>query len=304
VALIASGVASSASAVDGVLEINQACAAGAGCFTGDTAGFPVQISSRGSYRLTGNLTPPNQNTNLFEITAAAVSLDLNGFTIAGTNNFTGPNGGSCSASGSGIGVHGSANDVVVANGDVRGMGSHGIDLGTASAGARVERVIAVDNCGIGIRVPLTSSVHDSVALENGSHGIVGGAGSRVSDCVAHRNGSEGIRSSADTGALAVEGSVSTTNGGDGIFGGSRSAIIGCVGSDNFDDGIEAQVNSQVLESIANRNSDRGVTVAGDPANGTATVIGLIEATGNLGTAISGGTRIGCTESNLDPKQCP
>ncbi len=32
-------------AVDGVLEINQACAVNTGCFAGDTAGFPVIIAS-------------------------------------------------------------------------------------------------------------------------------------------------------------------------------------------------------------------------------------------------------------------
>src|SRR5262245_32414033 len=37
-----------ASASDGVLEINQTCAA-VGCFQGDSAGFPVTINSAGSY---------------------------------------------------------------------------------------------------------------------------------------------------------------------------------------------------------------------------------------------------------------
>jgi hypothetical protein len=41
-------------AVDGVLEINQACVS-VGCFPGDLAGFPVTISSTGSYRLTSSL---------------------------------------------------------------------------------------------------------------------------------------------------------------------------------------------------------------------------------------------------------
>jgi hypothetical protein len=39
---------------DGKLEINQSCIA-VGCFPGDTAGFPVTITSSGSYLLTGNL---------------------------------------------------------------------------------------------------------------------------------------------------------------------------------------------------------------------------------------------------------
>jgi hypothetical protein len=40
--------ATPALAVDGVLEINQTCAVQTGCFSGDTAGFPVTISASGA----------------------------------------------------------------------------------------------------------------------------------------------------------------------------------------------------------------------------------------------------------------
>ncbi len=62
IALLAVGLTSPALAVDGVLEINQACA-DSGCFSGDGAGFPVIISAAGSYRLTSNLVVPNENTD-------------------------------------------------------------------------------------------------------------------------------------------------------------------------------------------------------------------------------------------------
>ena len=44
-------------AVDGVLEINHTCAVQTGCFSGDTAGYPVTIDGTAgrSYRLTGDL---------------------------------------------------------------------------------------------------------------------------------------------------------------------------------------------------------------------------------------------------------
>ena len=70
-------------AEDGVFEINQSCAVNTGCVTGDTAGFPVTITTTGSFRLTGNLTVPNENTDGISISANSVSLDLNGFEIAG-----------------------------------------------------------------------------------------------------------------------------------------------------------------------------------------------------------------------------
>lgn len=50
---------------------------------GDSAGFPVTISLPGSYRLSGNLTVPDADTDAILITADNITLDLNGFTIAG-----------------------------------------------------------------------------------------------------------------------------------------------------------------------------------------------------------------------------
>ena len=40
----------------GRLEINQICAVETGCFPGDAAGFPVTLTTPGSYALTGNLS--------------------------------------------------------------------------------------------------------------------------------------------------------------------------------------------------------------------------------------------------------
>ena len=73
--------AATALAADGVVEINQACAL-AGCFAGDAAGFPVSITSSGSYVLTSDLAPGA--TDAISIPADDVTVDLNGFTIAGT----------------------------------------------------------------------------------------------------------------------------------------------------------------------------------------------------------------------------
>ena len=68
---------------DGVLEINQTCAA-TGCFAGDAAGFPVTISASGSYRLTGDLTPSQGSA--VSITAPHVTFDLSGFELIGAGS--------------------------------------------------------------------------------------------------------------------------------------------------------------------------------------------------------------------------
>ena len=116
-------------ATDGVLEINQACAASAtGCFPGDAAGLPVTITQSGSYRLTGDLTVPNLNTTAIDVESDDVSIDLKGFAIRGPNQCV-P--GNCNSVGGGSSV---GRDFVliprqrisVRNGLIVGVGGNGI----------------------------------------------------------------------------------------------------------------------------------------------------------------------------------
>ncbi len=64
-ALLLLALAGPALAVDGVAEINQTCAVQTGCFSGDTAGYPVSIegSAGRSYRLTSDLVIQSVNSN-------------------------------------------------------------------------------------------------------------------------------------------------------------------------------------------------------------------------------------------------
>ena len=76
-------------AVDGEKLINMAKVATGGLTPGDTAGFPVTISQPGSYKLSGNLTVPNANTNAILITSDHVTVNLNGFAILGPTDCSG-----------------------------------------------------------------------------------------------------------------------------------------------------------------------------------------------------------------------
>jgi len=132
-ALAAAIIAASAvpaQAGEGVIQINQAKALAGGVTAGDGAGFPVTISAPGSYRLTGDLTVPNANTNAVSITADSVTLDLNGFSIAGptTCTYSYPNVTCGGTEGTGTGVVAATSRVTVRNGRVRGMGSDAIEL--------------------------------------------------------------------------------------------------------------------------------------------------------------------------------
>ena len=69
-------------AVDGVVLIDQARAVAGNITPGDAPGFPVSITRAGSYKLAGNLLAP-EGVNGIEISSSNVTLDLNGFTLAG-----------------------------------------------------------------------------------------------------------------------------------------------------------------------------------------------------------------------------
>src|SRR6266851_8204448 len=139
-----------ASAMEGVIEINQAKVAAQG-------GFPFTINHPGSYRLTGSLNPGHRDA--IEVFASPVSIDLNGFSIIGDAGNIG----------SGILAGQNVGDVAVSNGSVRGM-SAGIDLHDDS---RVERVRATSN-GSGILCGDRCSAVGNDASHNAGLGL--GAG--------------------------------------------------------------------------------------------------------------------------------
>ena len=195
-------VASSAHAVDGVIEINEASAAVGGITAGDTAGFPVTISEPGSYRLTSDLTVPNSNTGGILITASHVTVDLNGFTISG------PGG---TGTGDGVLSESPVTNVTVRNGSVRDMGDVGVRLfGDVS---RAEDVTAVGNGGIGIQLGVAGAAEDCVASGNGTIGIVVSRGVALGN-IADDNGTDGIVAGA--GSVVKNNSISR-NDEDGIF---------------------------------------------------------------------------------------
>ena len=147
-------LASPAYAVDGVIEINHARALAGGVTASDTAGYPVTIDTGGSYRLTNDLTVPDENTTGISITGTAqnVTIDLNGFSITGPNACSGGGASiSCTFGGGGHGILMSqgADSVRIMNGAIQGMGGSGIAGSTVPA--LVEGVTLSENGGHGIR---------------------------------------------------------------------------------------------------------------------------------------------------------
>jgi hypothetical protein len=199
-----------ARAVDGVLEINQACAVNTGCFAGDSPGFPVTIAGgSGSFRLTSSLSTNSGSTTFIEITPVFTNtgfvIDLNGFSMTCEDTF----GGDCSPqTGGGRGVSASGvSKVTVMNGGIVNVGFRGVELG--------------DDC----------VVKDTRITQVGGTAIVGGH-----NCQILRNLVEGNHDGilAFNGALVANNTV-VGNGfsSGGIFLGEGCKVIGNVVRDNF-----------------------------------------------------------------------
>jgi parallel beta-helix repeat protein len=320
-------------ATDGVIEINQARALVGGVTSGDGAGFPVLIDSAGSYRLTGNLVAP-ASTEGIRVSASAVTLDLNGFSISG------------SGSGNLDGVIiTAASNVEVRNGTIRDFPENGIRT-TICAGCRVIDMRLLNNGWAGALMEDYALIRGCTASGNGNTGLYGRDSSSFINNVAHNNDFSGIYISGNGGGL-IEGNTSYNNGWDGITGGiSQTAngivirnnssygntnhgiqsyggtVVGNTTSGNDVDGINISASAARVQgnrSTGNgddgiqSNGTSGVSVTDNVVTGNLyglylhadTTIGGNTATGNTTSDLAGGPGVRIACSNISGIQiCP
>ncbi|HKJ16913.1 MAG TPA: right-handed parallel beta-helix repeat-containing protein [Xanthomonadales bacterium] len=224
-----------ARATDGVLEINQACAIGPGCFNGDDPGLPVTITIPGSYRLTGNLGLNNvagpPQVNLININNDDVSLDLNGFAIRCSNALTGnPCGG-----GNSVAIFVQGEQVRIFDGIIFGFPTAGIS-GINGENFHIENLIVSDIAGSGITV---------------------GIRSRIEDCTVNDTGGRGISAGFDS--LIIKNTVRGA-GDDGIWVGAYSLVRNNTSNGNTGNGFRVNGESIVASNIAS-NNQRGFSLA-------------------------------------------
>lgn len=229
-------LSTTAMAGDGTIEINQARALAGGVTASDAAGFPVTVDAPGSYVLTSNLNTTLEADGAIQITADDVTLDLNGFTIAGPVTCTGS--GSTLDCGSGIGgtgVDSTGDGTVVMNGVVRGFASDGIDLDIS---CRVEDVTVTENRSAGLRIDDDCIAVGVIASLNAATGVMGAAatGAVLLTSSARGNKISGIRMSSIS---SVQGCAANGNGADGIELGSSAVAVYNASSENGSDGIYA-----------------------------------------------------------------
>jgi parallel beta-helix repeat protein len=209
--------AASAGAVDGTIEINQAKVQAA-------AGFPYKITSSGSYRLTGNLTVP-ASTDGIDVTAANVTIDLNGFLI------TGP--GSTESIPIGINASGKS-DVTVENGTVTGFGT----------GAQVG----------------PSGIVKNVHADANGFGINGGNNTLIEGCTANNSTQpSGVAIFCAAGCV-ISGNTANGNPNIGIGSGNGSVISGNVAFHNTTGtGIYCQGTGCLITGNTAFNNGVGIT---------------------------------------------
>jgi len=257
--------AAPASAVDGVIEISQGSVEAAG-------GFPFNIDTAGSYRLTSNLVYTSPNTVAIRVRegGAGSTIDLNGFAIIGpTNCAVSPEGPiACVNTGNGDAIQSlaSADGVTVKNGRVQGAGRAGINL--LGDHGSVRNVHATQNGATGIRTVVGGTLADNRADLNGGHGLEASAVAVVNGNLAHRNGGDGIRCAT---AASIEGNISSGNGASGIVAGSHSLVRNNVAYENGSFGLNLQ--SPTDTGVGYTNNVFGLNAA--------TAAGTIDLGGNV-----------------------
>jgi hypothetical protein len=229
------------------VEINQDCAVNTGCLAGDTAGYPVTISTPGSYRLGGNLTSANEDTTFIEISTSGVTLDLNGFGLFGAVAcYNTDSDIACTpAGGTGNGVHVTAatvpysyHNIIIKNGVIQGMGNNGVD------------------CENFCRL------QDLSVAQSGNNGIDSNRPGLIEGCTVQLSNMDGINVSGGT----IRDSQSLWNGNDGMVTGA-GILSGNYVAGNYDDGIVCQ-NCVLIDNISAGNYWTGFEFSGDhPAFG-------------------------------------
>jgi hypothetical protein len=244
-----------------------------------------KITQPGSYYLTGNITGTAGKHGI-EIASSGVTLDLGGFDLVGQ--------GPASGAFDGISVTvNSLTNITVKNGSVRNWGDGGVDLGFLANGARVEKVAASGNGGIGISGAIACVITDCTAFSNGAvtpppvgglAGIRASNGSTISNCSASSNSGPGIYvnhgcsisgcstyfngagagtavnvAGISTGsACTVTASSAYTNHAHGIYLGDSSSARDCTTQSNARVGIFANPGATLAQCTSSFNTGHGI----------------------------------------------
>ncbi|MBW2232397.1 MAG: hypothetical protein JRH17_18575 [Deltaproteobacteria bacterium] len=285
-----------------IFLINHDRALAGGVSVGDSAGYPVTISQSGHYLLTGNLTQPDANTHVIEITTDRVMLHLGGHSILGSafcsvdvnSRITG-----CTGGGTGSGIVATGSLITIRNGLINGMGNRAIDM-SVGEGFTIREVAISHSGGDGIVLGGVSFFFDSAIGRNGGSGIRIGDGARLINTTASSNGGGGLVGGV---GITVQNGGFSANIVDGISVGNAAFIDSATVFANLASGIEVALTSKVTNSLIVTNAGTGLLFTG-AAVGTSGYAGNV-VNFNTTAQVSGadGIELGTNICGLDTT-CP
>lgn len=207
-----------------------------------------KITLPGSYYLTGNLTGVAGKHGI-EITASGVTLDFNGFDLAGVPAMGAFDGVRATVAG--------LTNIAVVNGSVRNWGQNGINLGDSNvSGCAIQNVRASGNARTGIFAGIAATISRCSAI-GGLYGIYTQEISTLSGCVAQDTSVIGLR--ADSSSTLTNCSA-TSNTGDGIQAVSTCTISNCTSASNTGNGILTGDGCTVSNCVSVNNLQSGISV--------------------------------------------
>jgi hypothetical protein len=229
------------------IEVMSGGAAHAQIPIGQPERFPIKIFKAGSYRLIEDLQVKGADGIM--VLSDHVTIDLNGFSIIGSNIDATPAENGINATGRSF--------VSISHGSVANMSGTGILLG---AEGFITQIHADGNGSQGIFCKDDCSVSDSTASLNGAEGIFVGSNSVVSNSI--NNGNKGLGISLGPNSTAT-GNTANANSAGGIMGGSidipcHCRIVANTANDNLSFGILAGDFANIAQNVADGNATFGI----------------------------------------------
>lgn len=211
-----------------------------------------KITQPGSYYLTGNVAGVSFKHGI-EIAVSGVTIDLNGFELAGTNLSRD----GIASTFAGIG------NIDIRNGTIRSWGEEGIDLGTTpTTSSRISGVLCRLNGGLGILAGANTIISECAVNQNGGGGISTNSACIVERCTAVGNFSYGITVLA--GSTVRECTVRSSQLSGISVGGAGCFVLGNTCSDNGANGdgagIQVGINRCRIEGNNCTGADTGIKV--------------------------------------------
>lgn len=225
-----------------------------------------RITQPGAYYLTANIAGASGKHGIV-ITTNGVTLDLNGFELAGVvgslDGVTSAgafvrtccvrNGTISGWSGSGVALVGYEHHVR----DIHSRANLGSGI-SCGAAALIESCTAANNSAAGIVCLEAGVLAHCAAFANGNDGINAGSGSSLAECVASSNTLDGIDGGSGSTVTCCTARANST----GIRVSSRSVVTGCSASENSGSGFVAGIHGTILDSVSCSNGVDGIRLAG------------------------------------------